>query len=499
MPVQRPLLEMKGITKRFQATTALSDVSFNLLPGEVHCLVGENGAGKSTLMKILSGGHQRDEGQILLEGVPIEIRSPMDGLRQGIGVVYQELELVPDLTVAENIMMGIRTSSVGFMKWRSIHKQAKATLEETGLDVNTHTYVRDLTVAQSQLVAIAKVLALEPRILVLDEPSAVLAGRELDLLFELINKLRQKGTGIIYISHRLEEIFQIGNRITVLRDGHVIDTLPVSEVTENKLIELMVGRQVEDRFPERVNSVKEDILLSVNNLSSETIRNITFDVHKGEILGIAGLVGSGQNVLAKTLYGLTEISSGDILINGAHVKRLSPQRALKVGIALVPEERKTEGLVLMHSIFDNLTYSVLHGSAKSGILSTEKLKHTAQHYKQSLSIKMSSLLQAVGDLSGGNQQKVVMAKALSVKPQILVLDEPTRGVDVGAKSEFYQLIIDLAKEGHAIILISSELVELTALSHRIAVMSEGRISNIFEPPYDEREILRYALPQKEGA
>lgn len=499
MQEQHPLLEMKGITKKFQATTALSGVSFELLPGEVHCLVGENGAGKSTLMKILSGGHQRDAGAILLDGVSIEIRSPMDGLRQGIGVVYQELELVPDLTVAENIMMGIKPSHIGFMNWRSIHKRAKVILEETGLEIDTHTFVRDLTVAESQLVAIAKVLALEPRILVLDEPSAVLAGRELDLLFDLIDKLRQKGTGIIYISHRLEEIFQIGNRITVLRDGQVIDTLPVSEVTENQLIELMVGRQVEDRFPERVNNVSDDVLLSVNGLDSDSIHGVSFEVHKGEILGIAGLVGSGQNVLAQSLYGLKDISAGEITIDGVRVKRLSPQSALKAGIALVPEERKTEGLVLMHPIFDNLTYSILHSSANKGILNSERLKQTAARYKESLSIKMSSLSQAVGDLSGGNQQKVVMAKALSTEPRILVLDEPTRGVDVGAKSEFYQLIVDLAKEGHAIVLISSELVELTALSHRIAVMSEGQIRKIFEPPYDEREILRYALPQREGA
>jgi ABC-type sugar transport system ATPase subunit len=486
---------MQHITKRFPGVTALSDVTFDLCPGEVHCLVGENGAGKSTLIKILSGSYQADEGRIELDGAPITIHSPADGLRQGIGVVYQELELVPDLSVAENIHLGRElTKAVGTIDWRQMRAGARQILGEVGVALAPDTPVSHLTVAQAQLVALAKVLSLRPRILVLDEPSAVLAGHELDTLFTLVRRLRAAGVGIVYISHRMEDIFSLGDRVTVLRDGRVIDTRPVSAVSEDQLIQLMVGRKVEARFPPRPASVGDEVLLSVHGLSTDFLQEVSFELHKGEILGFAGLVGAGLNTLAQALIGIEPIRAGQIVVQGRGLHHPTPRRALDAGLALVPEDRKGHGLILIHSVGDNMAYSSLGRYARGGVLRFGALLRVLQQYRTGLRVKTPTLAQPVGMLSGGNQQKVVMAKALATEPQILILNEPTRGVDVGAKAEFYQLIVDLAARGHGILLMSSELVEVTSLSHRLLVLSEGRMSTQMEPPYDDTEILRHALP-----
>ena len=498
-PSDTILLEMNGITKRFPGVVALSDVTFDLKAGEIHCLVGENGAGKSTLMKVLSGLYQADEGHILLQGRRIQIRSPLDGLNQGIGVVYQELELMDDLSIAENILLGREPLyRTGVMNWRQIRATATRALEELGLHLPANLLVGQLTVAQKQLVAIGKALALDPHILVLDEPSATLAGNELDLLFALLRKLRSEGVGLIYISHRLEEVFALGDRVTVLRDGHVVETQPVAEVSELDLIRKMVGREVSQRFPERPQSVERQVLLQVQGLTTKTIRDVSFALHKGEVLGFAGLVGCGVDSLARALMGVEHIQRGTVSIRDKRVRRLSPQRAIQAGLVLVPEDRKTQGLVLIHSVYDNMSYSALSQYAHWGFIRFGHLTTTLVQFRDRLDVKAATLQQLVGSLSGGNQQKVVLARALLTEPQILVLDEPTRGIDVGAKAEIYQLIRNLAAEGHAIVLISSELVEVTALSHRILVMSEGVVTASMDPPYVEAEILQAALPKSLG-
>lgn len=487
---------MKTITKRFPGVIALSNVTFDLKAGEIHCLVGENGAGKSTLMKILSGLYQADEGQILLHGKPIQIRSPIDGLHQGIGVVYQELELTDDLSIAENMLLG-REPLYGphIINWKQIRATAEQVLAELGLHLNPNTLVGNLTVAQKQLVAIGKALALHPHILVLDEPSATLAGKELDLLFGLLRKLRNEGIGLIYISHRLEEIFHLGDRITVLRDGHVVGTRLVNAVTESDLIRMMVGREVSQRFPPRPQSIGSQVLLRVEGLTTDVIRDVSFDLHRGEILGCAGLVGCGVDSLARALMGIEPIHHGTITVGGKSLHRLSPQQVIKSGMILVPEDRKAQGVVLINSVYNNMSYSALPRYAQKGFINFRRLTSTLLRYRDRLNVKTATLGQPVGSLSGGNQQKVILARVLMTEPQILVLDEPTRGIDVGAKAEIYQLICNLAAEGRGILLISSELVEVTALSHRILVMSEGSVTATMEPPYVEDEILQAALPK----
>lgn len=495
VPHTVPLLRMRHVTKRFPGVTAVADVTFDLRPGEVHCLVGENGAGKSTLIKILSGSYVADAGQIDLGGVPITIRSPLDGLRQGIGVVYQELELIPDLSVAENIYLGRESRTrLATIDWRALRDGAQRILAEMDVDLAPTVMVGELTVAQAQLVAIAKILSLHPRILVLDEPSAVLAGPDLQSLFALIRRLRDSGTGIIYISHRMEDIFALGDRVTVLRDGRVIDTLAVSDVNVDHLIHLMVGRKVEARFPPRPQPVREEVVFRVRDLSTDFLHGVSFDVHAGEILGFAGLVGAGLNNVARTLIGVETVRSGQIDVRGQALRHITPPRALDAGVALVPEDRKGQGLILIHSVSDNMSYSTLSRYARGGVLDFSGLFTQLQHYRASLRIKTPSLTQLAGHLSGGNQQKVVMAKALATNPRLLILDEPTRGVDVAAKAEFYDLIVGLAAQGHGILLISSELVEVTSLSHRLLVLAEGRVTAEMVPPFDDAEILRQALP-----
>lgn len=496
VPVEERLLEMKGITKRFPGVIALSDVTFDLKAGEIHCLVGENGAGKSTLMKVLSGLYQADEGQILLQGKPIQIRSPIDGLNQGIGVVYQELELMDDLSIAENILLGREPLyRIRVMNWRQINATATQALAELGLHLPPNMLVGRLTVAQKQLVAIGKALALHPHILVLDEPSATLAGKELDVLFALLRKLRSERVGLIYISHRLDEIFTLGDRVTVLRDGHIVDTQPVTGVTESDLIHKMVGREVSQRFPERPQSVESQVLLHVQGLTTDAIRDVSFDLHKGEVLGFAGLVGCGVDSLARALMGIEPIQRGTVAVGNKRLHHLSPQQAIKSRMILVPEDRKTQGLVLIHSVYDNMSYSSLSRYARIGFIQFRQLTSILTLFRDRLNVKTATMSQSVGSLSGGNQQKVILARALMTEPRILVLDEPTRGIDVGAKAEIYQLIRNLAAEGHSIVLISSELVEVTALSHRILVMAEGVVTASMDPPYVEAEILQAALPK----
>jgi ABC-type sugar transport system ATPase subunit len=494
----RPAIEVQAIEKHFSGIMALGGVSFDVKSGEVHCLCGENGAGKSTLIKIIAGSLKPDAGLILLHGNSVQLTSPQDGLKRGIGVVYQELELIPNLSIMENLSLGREPATAfGTIDWKAVRRNARAVLDLMHVRLDVDRLVSSLTVAQAQLVSIAKVLAMEPEILVLDEPTAALAGGELETLFALIDRLKEKGVAIIYISHRLDEIFRLGDRITVLRDGKAVKTVPITEATEDILIQWMVGRKTESRFPDLPVRPEGGIKLSVKNLTTPTLKDISFEIRAGEILGCTGLAGCGHAALARALVGLEAVRDGEISIDGVRAVHLSPRRSQRLGLSLVPEDRKGQGLVTGASIADNASYSILDEHARFGILNAGAIEALAQHYRMALKIRCATFDQSVSTLSGGNQQKVVLARVLSSNPQVLVLDEPTRGIDVGAKAEIYDLIVNLAGQGRAILLISSEMEEVMALSHRLMVLSEGRHTATFEPPYNDTKILAKALPASE--
>jgi len=495
-----PVLKVEEIEKHFAGVTALGGVTFDLYAGEVHCLCGENGAGKSTLIKIMAGSLQPDAGSIVLDGKPVRFASPQDGLRRGIGVVYQELELIPNLSIMENLALGREPLTVlGSVAWGSVKRQAREVLGLMRVSLDVERLVSSLTIAQAQLVAIAKILAMRPRILVLDEPTAALSGGELDTLFGLVDRLKKEGVAIIYISHRMNEIFRLGDRVTVLRDGRAVVTEDVANTTEDQLIQWMVGRRTDQRFPSLPAVRSDKIVLLVRNLVTPTLDGVSFDLHQGEILGCTGLAGCGHDALARALVGLEPILGGEVLIAGKKAVRLSPRASQALGLALVPEDRKGHGLVIGASIGDNMTYSVLDRHTRFGVMDADALTGLVRRYHKSLQIRSSTLDQPVSTLSGGNQQKVVLARVLSTEPTILVLDEPTRGIDVGAKAEIYQLIISLIGQGRSVLLISSEMVEVMALSHRLIVLSEGRQAATLTPPYSDTEILAKGLPASERA
>ena len=495
-----PVLRVDNIEKHYWGITALGGVTFDLRAGEVHCLCGENGAGKSTLIKIMAGSTRPDAGTITLDGESIQLASPQEGLRRGIGVVYQELELIPNLSIMENLVLGREPrTALRTVDWRTVRREAEAVLRLMRVSLNVDRLVSSLTIAQAQLVAIAKILALKPRILVLDEPTAALSGGELQTLFTLIDRLKAEGVAIVYISHRMDEIFRLGDRITVLRDGKAVMTADVASTTEDQLIQWMVGRKTEQRFPSLPPMKGSQVVLSVRNLTTPNLKNVNFDLHEGEILGCTGLAGCGHDALARALVGLEPILAGEIVIAGEPVQNLSPRVSQALGLGLVPEDRKGQGLVISASIAENASYSVLDRHTRFGVLDAAALTDLAQRYHNSLRIRSATLDQPASTLSGGNQQKVVLARVMSTDPRILVLAEPTRGIDVGAKAEIYQLIVNLIEQGRSVLLISSEMVEVMALSHRLIVLSEGRQTATLEPPYSETEILAKGLSASERA
>ena len=495
-----PAIEVRGIEKRFVGVTVLDGVSFAVRAGEVHCLCGENGAGKSTLIKLMAGVLRPDGGDVLIDGQPVHLTSPQQGLERGIGVVYQELELIPNLSIMENLSLGREPRTrFGAVDWRAVRQRALDVFKLMDIHLAVERPVSTLTVAQAQLVAIAKVLAMAPRILVLDEPTAALSGGDLETLFSLIDRLKCEGIAIVYISHRLDEIFRLGDTVTVLRDGRAVNTAPTGDVDENQLIQWMVGRKTEQRFPPLPARTAAKVVLSVRDLETPTLKGISFDLHAGEILGCTGLAGCGHDALARALVGLEPVLSGTIAINGRPAGTLTPRRAQSLGLSLVPEDRKGQGLVLGASIADNAGYSVLEDNARFGVIAARRLDDVVTRFHQKLRIRSAGLDQPVSSLSGGNQQKVVLARVLSTDPDILVLDEPTRGIDVGAKAEIYQLITGMLAQGKAILLISSEMVEVMALSHRLLVLSEGTQAALLDPPYSDTEILARALPASSRA
>jgi ribose transport system ATP-binding protein len=492
---ESPVLEMRHIGKRFPGVVALDDVGFDLRRGEVHILLGENGAGKSTLMKILSGAYQKSEGQIALDGAAVEIKNPKHAQTLGISTIYQEFNLIPNLSVGENIFLGREPASLpGLINRRAIQHQAREALSGLGLEIDPRKLIRELRVAEQQMVEVAKALSLDARILIMDEPTAALTEHEIKELFATIRTLKTKGVSIVYISHRMEELFEIGDRVTVLRDGKSVGTYEVRQISKSELIRLMVNRELTDLFP-KVKAEKGPEVLRVEDLSTHGgLKDIGFTLHKGEVLGIAGLLGAGRTELARAIFGLDKITKGAVYINGTLRHIGSPRTAITSGIGFLTEDRKQQGLVLPLSVKENLCLSSLDKFSRWGVMNSQKERQAAGKYVQELRIRTPSLDQKVVYLSGGNQQKVVLSKWLCSQAEVFIFDEPTRGVDVGAKAEIYQLMNRLTASGVAIIMISSELPEVLGMSDRILVMREGRVNGEFSAGEATQErVLQCAL------
>ncbi|EGG35869.1 sugar ABC transporter ATP-binding protein [Paenibacillus sp. HGF5] len=474
------LIQMEGIMKEFPGVLALNNCRFDLRAGEVHALMGENGAGKSTLMKILTGVYQKDAGTIEFKGRPVELSNPKVAQDVGISMIHQELNLAPDLTVAQNIFIGRepRRKLRLFLDDRALHRQVKELFERMGLDMDPSIKVSELTVAKQQMVEIAKALSYNADVLVMDEPTAALSETEIEDLFRIIRQLRENGVGIVYISHRMDEIKRITDRITVMRDGQYIDTVSTAEVTTQDIISKMVGRQIyETSKPERMAGERETVLEVIGLNQGRTLKDINLTLKKGEILGIAGLVGAGRTELARAIFGADRIQSGEIRVHGRKVTIKGPHDAVRQGIGYLSEDRKRYGCVVDLDVKSNVAIAS-YGSflRPGGWMNTARIREQAEDMVSRLKVKTPHVDQEVKFLSGGNQQKVVIGKWLTRDCDILIFDEPTRGIDVGAKSEIYRLLNDLAVQGKSIIMISSELPEILRMSHRILVMCEGRIT-----------------------
>jgi len=476
-----PVFRLRNATKRFGGVTAVEEVTFDLRSGEVHALMGENGAGKSTLMKIVHGLYPPDEGALEVDGEVVEFSTPRDAEAAGIAMIPQELDLFPELKIAENLFVGRHRPRTrwGTLDQNAMRAEARQRLRSLGVELDVTAALKRLSAANQQIVAIARALVGEAKAVVMDEPTASLTEREVQQLFKIISELTSSGVGVVYISHRMDEIFKISDRVTVLRDGRHISTAPASELDAEELVRLMVGRPLNELFTRTPHDLKE-IGLEVRGLSrSGEFEDVSFVLRRGEILGLAGLVGAGRSELAQTIFGIRVPEAGEIRIDGEEVTIRSPHAAMERGIFYVPEERRSQGLILPFSIKNNITLSILDRISRFGFVPRSE-QQTADRFAEGLSIRGASITDPVSRLSGGNQQKVVLAKSLAREPSILLLDEPTRGVDVGAKSEIYRLIDDLAKEGKAILFISSELEEVLSMSDRILVMREGSLTGEFK-------------------
>lgn len=474
--VTAPALRMNQISKSFPGVNALTQVDLSVQAGRIHAVVGENGAGKSTLMKVLAGVYQPDAGTIEIDGQPVTLDSPLDAQRRGIRMVYQELNLVPDLSVAENISLGQMKRKRGLVDQKAMMSEAQQVLTDLGAKIDATELVGNLTVSQQQLIEIAKAYLADPRIIVLDEPTSSLSEHEVQVLFRVVRRMRDKGIAVIYISHRLREVLEIADDVTVLRDGHQIDSRLVAGLTPQDMIHLMVGRELTDVFPKRNVPIGE-LALAVTGLSRVGVfEDISFNVRRGEIVGLAGLVGSGRTEVARALFGLDKKDAGVVLIAGKEVRVRRPLDAVRHGIGYVPEDRKADGIVPAMSIKDNLTLAIIVKLTKLGLISPRTERATAVTYVDQLGISPKDPERRIDTLSGGNQQKVVLGKWLAANPVVLILDEPTRGVDVGAKADIHTIIGELAAQGVGILMISSELPEVLAVSDRVYVLHEGKMS-----------------------
>ncbi|MFO7321960.1 MAG: sugar ABC transporter ATP-binding protein [Chloroflexota bacterium] len=469
------ILEMRQIAKAFAGVQALKGVSFSCRAGQVHALVGENGAGKSTLMKILAGAYQPDSGEIIYKGRRYTSLSTREALDNGIRIIYQELNLLPYMTVAENIFLGREPrTGLGLIDTKKLYADAEAILQRLEMPLDVRQPVGELTVARQQMVEIAKALSQRADVIVMDEPSAILAGHELETLFSVVESLVRQGVAVIYISHRLDEVFRIANEVTVLKDGQVVGTHPIEALTRAQLIQMMVGRSLDEAFPHG-QPRRGAPVLTVEGVTTAAVRDIHLTLHAGEIVGLAGLVGSGRTELARALFGADRLQSGTVWLNGEVVTLSSPAQAVDAGIALVPEDRKTQGLFMELPIRNNITLTVLDKLTRYGVIRRRAEAERVDQARRELAIAMASASAEVQYLSGGNQQKVVLSKWLARAPKVIILDEPTRGIDVGAKFEIYQLMRQLTEQGVAILMISSELTEILGMSDRILVMRDGRI------------------------
>jgi ribose transport system ATP-binding protein len=472
---------MEGISKSFPGVQALQDVHFEVLPGEIHALVGENGAGKSTLMKALTGGQPADDGRIIWRGQPVDIQNPHDAQALGISMIHQELSLLPFRTVGQNVYLGREPTWFlpGTINWQQLYAQTGALLQRLDLDVDPRTEAQNLSIAQQQMVEVAKALSIDASLIAMDEPTSSLTEKETEILFDVMRSLKAQGVSIIFISHRLEEVFEISDRVTVLRDGRHIATKPTSELDHNQIVSLMVGRELDDMY-HYSETERQDVALQVRDLSEgRELKHASLTLHGGEILGLAGLIGAGRTALAETLFGIRRATTGEIWLAGERVKIHSPQQAIKQGLGFVPEDRKLQGLFLNMAVRENIDMSSLEQVSQAGFIRRKQANALGRELVEKLDIRTPSLDQTVGNLSGGNQQKVVIARWLTLAPQVLILDEPTRGVDVGAKSEIHALMRDLAAQGVGVLMISSDLPEVLGVSDRILVMHEGRVTGEF--------------------
>jgi ribose transport system ATP-binding protein len=474
-----PLLEMRGIRKEYPGVLALSEVNFTLQSGEVHCLLGENGAGKSTLMKVLSGATTKNGGSIFIDGKEVTFHSPADSQKHAIGMIYQEFKLVPELTVAENILLGSEPTKAKtpFVNYPAMHEIARTALAQLGEEIPTDIPVHSLSVAQRQMVEIAKAISKKVRILAMDEPSAALTENELKNLFAVIRRLKTEGVGIIYISHRLEEIFEIGDRLTVLRDGKYIHSCLVSEADRRSLVRWMVGRELEQEYP-KIELQRGSEVLRLEGIRGGILKDISLSIYRGEIFGLAGLVGAGRSEIARIIFGADKKERGSIKLDGSEISPRSPREAIRLGIGLLTEDRNRYGLIMQMNVRENISLSNLHDVVKGIFIDRSRENSIAKKFTEDLRIKTPSLEQEVENLSGGNRQKVVLARWLFTKSKLLIFDEPTVGIDVGVKFEIYNLINKLAQEGIGVIMISSDLPELLGISDRIGVMWEGKITGI---------------------
>ena len=492
-------LRMEAISKSFPGVQALQDVTFEVDRGEIHALVGENGAGKSTLMKILTGALARDEGAISLHGQPVEIDTPSDAQALGISMIHQELSLIPYLTVGQNIYLGRepRGRLPGFIRWGTLYDQAQELLDRLNMDVEARTEVVGLRIAQQQMVEVAKALSLNADLIAMDEPTSALTERETDVLFEVMRSLRAEGVSIIFISHRLEEVFEIADRVTVLRDGQLIGTSPIAELDEDRVVQMMVGRELGEMYP-KAEVERQELVLEANDLhDGRELHGVSLKLYRGEILGIAGLVGAGRTALAEMLFGIRPAVSGEVRVEDKPVRISSPGEAIRLGMGFVPEDRKLQGLFMNMAVRENIMLSALDTVSRWGFVNSSKADRLAKEEVERLDIRTPSLRQRVRNLSGGNQQKVIIARWLTLKPGVLILDEPTRGIDVGAKAEIHALMDQLAQEGVGVLMISSELPEVLGVSDRILVMHEGRVTGEFSRSQaTQDEIMRAATGGK---
>lgn len=487
------LLEMTNIHKRFPGVYALKGAALQLRAGEVLALVGENGSGKSTLLNVLGGILKRDEGEIKIDGKAVEINGVLDAREAGISIIHQELVLVPHLSIAENIYINREPMKGGQIDYKAMYASAQRFIDELGLDLDAHQKVIRLTIAQQQLVEIVKAVSFNAKIVAMDEPTSSLSDKEIDALFKNIEHLKARGIGIIYISHRLSELTAIADTVTVLRDGEMVATKKVSETNNDEIVKLMVGREVTNYYTRTYNQLGETVL-QVKELSSNKVHDVSFEVHRGEILGFAGLVGAGRTETMKAILGLDEKTSGSVTLNGEKIEIRQPGQAYQRGIAYIPENRREEGIIPLQTVRFNTTLKVLkdfiHGIRVDGA----KERSITAEYMEQLSVKAPSQLARIQNLSGGNQQKVIIASWLAAKPSLIIMDEPTRGIDVGAKAEIYALMNALAQQGIAIIMISSELPEVINMSDRVVVMKSGSVSKILERgEFSQEEIMKYAV------